>query len=92
MDAMQMTQQSRHERRTSANVAGVLPGSDPKLREEHVVVLGHLDHEGIGAEVNGDRLCNGAMDNAAGIAGMLESARALASSPTPPGGRCSSLR
>ena len=48
------------------------------------MVLGHLDHEGIGAEVNGDRLYNGALDNAAGIAAVLETARAAATSPTRP--------
>jgi len=82
--SIEVAQRSRHERRTSANVAGVLPGSDPALRAEHVVVLGHLDHEGIGAEVNGDRLYNGALDNAAGIAAVLETARAAATSPTRP--------
>ena len=82
--SIELAQQSRHERRTSANVVGILPGSDEKLRNEHVVVLGHLDHEGIGHEVNGDRLYNGALDNAAGIAGMLEAARALAASATRP--------
>jgi Zn-dependent M28 family amino/carboxypeptidase len=81
---IELAQRSRHERRTSPNVVGVLRGSDPKLAAEHVVVLGHLDHEGIGHEVNGDKLYNGAMDNAAGIAGVLETARALAKSPTPP--------
>jgi Zn-dependent M28 family amino/carboxypeptidase len=79
-----IAQQSRHERRTSANVVGVLPGADPALASEHVVVLGHLDHEGFGHEVNGDRLYNGALDNAAGIAGLLETARALAAASAPP--------
>lgn len=82
--SIEIAQQSRHERRTSVNVAGVLRGSDPALRAEHVVVLGHLDHEGIATEVNGDRLYNGAMDNAAGIACLLESARALSTAATAP--------
>ncbi len=82
--SIEAAQRSRHERRTSANVAGVLPGSDPALRAEHVVVLGHLDHEGIGAEVNGDRLYNGALDNAAGIAALLETARAASTSAPRP--------
>jgi Zn-dependent M28 family amino/carboxypeptidase len=59
----------------SANVAGLLEGSDPALKNEVVVLSAHLDHEGIGREVNGDKLYNGAMDNAAGIATMLEVAR-----------------
>ncbi len=82
--SIEVAQQSRHERRTSANVAGVLPGSDPELSAEHVVVLAHLDHEGLAAEVNGDRLYNGALDNAAGIAAVLETARAAATSATRP--------
>lgn len=85
--SIEIAQRSRHERRASANVVAVLPGSDPKLRAEHVVVLGHLDHEGIGASTgpsgsdgsagSADRIYNGAMDDAAGIAGLLEAARAL---------------
>jgi Zn-dependent M28 family amino/carboxypeptidase len=82
--SIELAQQSRHERRSSVNVAGVLPGADAALRNEHVVVLAHLDHEGIGLPVNGDRIYNGAMDNAAGIAGMLEAARAITGAATPP--------
>jgi hypothetical protein len=78
---IEIAQQSRHERRTSANVAAVLPGTDPLLRDEYVVVIAHLDHDGIGTEVDGDRIYNGAMDNAAGIATMLEAARELAADP-----------
>jgi Zn-dependent M28 family amino/carboxypeptidase len=66
---------------TSENVIGILPGSNPKLRAEHVVLSAHLDHLGIGGEAsaaaNGDRLYNGAMDNAAGIAGLIDIAREL---------------
>lgn len=68
---------------TSPNVIGVLPGSDPKLKAEVVVLMGHLDHLGIGPEVKGDRIYNGALDNAAGIATMLEVARAFAGGPAP---------
>ncbi len=82
--SLELAQSSRHERRSSANVVGRLEGSDPALRSEHVVMLGHLDHEGIGPAVAGDRIYNGAMDNAAGIAGLLEAARALASQPAAP--------
>jgi hypothetical protein len=68
----------------SDNVAALLPGSDPALAREHVVLTAHLDHVGIGAPVNGDRLYNGAMDNASGIATLIEVARSLsASSPRP---------
>jgi len=59
------------------NVAGVLPGSDPALADEYVVLSGHLDHMGIGPEYDGDAVYNGAYDNAMGIAIMLEVARAM---------------
>jgi Zn-dependent M28 family amino/carboxypeptidase len=68
----------------SDNVVAVLPGSDPELAREHVVLTAHLDHVGVGAPVNGDRIYNGAMDNASGIATLLEIARALASAPQRP--------
>jgi hypothetical protein len=57
------------------NVAAVLPGSDPALRNEFVVLSAHLDHLGIGEPVNGDRIYHGAMDNASGSASLLEIAR-----------------
>lgn len=81
---IELAQQSRHEQTQSANVAAVLPGSDPALKQEHVVLLGHLDHEGIGSAGPGDRIYNGALDNAAGIAALIETARALTSEPTAP--------
>jgi Zn-dependent M28 family amino/carboxypeptidase len=62
----------------SDNVAALLPGSDPKLGAEHVVLTAHLDHVGEGAPVSGDRIYNGAMDNASGIATLIEVARSLA--------------
>jgi Zn-dependent M28 family amino/carboxypeptidase len=68
----------------SDNVVAVLPGSDPALAREHVVLTAHLDHVGIGAAVNGDRIYNGAMDNASGIATLIEVARTLASAATRP--------
>ena len=68
----------------SDNVAGLLPGSDPALAREHVVLTAHLDHVGVGQPVNGDRIYNGAMDNASGIATLIETARTLAAaSPRP---------
>jgi Zn-dependent M28 family amino/carboxypeptidase len=69
---------------TSDNVAGVLRGSDPALRDEYVVLTAHLDHLGVGGAVNGDRIYNGAMDNASGIASLIETARALAAAPQRP--------
>jgi Zn-dependent M28 family amino/carboxypeptidase len=64
----------------SQNVVGLLPGIDPKLKKEYVVVSAHLDHLGIGAPVNGDRIYNGAMDDASGDASLIEIARALKNS------------
>jgi Zn-dependent M28 family amino/carboxypeptidase len=69
---------------TSDNVAGTLVGSDPALRDEYVVLSGHLDHLGVGGAVNGDRIYNGAMDNASGIASLIETAAALARAPEKP--------
>ena len=56
----------------SSNVAGLLEGSDPTLKDQVVVLSAHLDHTGICPEVKGDTICNGAMDNAVGIASMIE--------------------
>jgi Zn-dependent M28 family amino/carboxypeptidase len=61
----------------SSNVVGVLPGTDATLRTQYVVVSAHLDHLGLG-EQSGDRIYNGAMDNASGIATLIETAAALA--------------
>ncbi|MCL2641653.1 MAG: M28 family metallopeptidase [Phycisphaerales bacterium] len=69
---------------TSPNVIGVLPGSDPRLKHEYVVLSAHLDHLGIGRPVNGDNIYNGAMDNAAGIASLIEIAKELAASADKP--------
>jgi Zn-dependent M28 family amino/carboxypeptidase len=68
----------------SDNVVALLPGSDPALAREHLVLTAHLDHVGVGAPVNGDRIYNGAMDNASGIATMLEAARSLAAATPKP--------
>ncbi len=61
----------------SANVIGKIQGSDPKLKDEYLVLSAHMDHVGIGAPVNGDKLYNGAMDNASGVAALLEIAKSL---------------
>jgi len=66
---------------SSPNVIGVLPGSDPALKDEVVMVMAHLDHLGMKPEgTPGDRIYNGAMDNGTGVATMLETARALVQS------------
>lgn len=69
---------------TSSNVAALVEGADPALKAEVVVLSAHLDHVGIGPEVNGDRINNGALDNASGIATLLEVARGFAGSATKP--------
>jgi hypothetical protein len=56
----------------SANVVAKLPGNDPELKNEYVVLSAHVDHVGIGEPINGDRIYNGAMDNASGVAAMLD--------------------
>jgi Zn-dependent M28 family amino/carboxypeptidase len=56
----------------SQNVIGMLPGSDPALKNEYVVFGAHLDHLGVGAPINGDRVYNGAMDDGSGIASLIE--------------------
>jgi Zn-dependent M28 family amino/carboxypeptidase len=66
----------------SQNVAALLPGTDPVLKKEYVVFSAHLDHVGIGKPVNGDSIYNGAMDNASGIAAMLDVAAMLKESGT----------
>ncbi|HYM62069.1 MAG TPA: M28 family metallopeptidase [Thermoanaerobaculia bacterium] len=75
---------SRHSRVESPNVVGILRGSDPKLRDEYVVYSAHLDHLGISEPVDGDAINNGALDNASGIAAMLEIARVFAAAPSRP--------
>lgn len=74
---------SSYEPAKSGNVIGLLRGSDPKLRDQYVVVSAHLDHLGNHTPSSGtDSIYNGAYDNAAGIACLIEIARALA--PHPP--------
>lgn len=58
----------------SPNVVGELKGSDPELKKQFVIVSAHLDHLGIGAPVNGDDIYNGAMDNASGVAALIQAA------------------
>ncbi len=61
------------------NVMGKIDGSDPELKDEYLVITGHYDHLGITAPINGDDINNGAEDNAAGIAGIIEIAKVLKS-------------
>ena len=66
---------------SSANVLGLVPGSDPILRDEYVVYTAHLDHIGIRPGVDGDDIHNGAYDNAAGIGIIVEIARSMMQLP-----------
>ncbi len=77
-------QKTQHERYSSPNVVGILPGSDPQLKNEFVVFSAHLDHVGTKESDSGDTVYNGFYDNAVGIAMMLESARALSKLTTAP--------
>ncbi len=61
----------------SQNVAGILRGSDPSKRNEYVVLSAHLDHLGVGEPINGDKIYNGAMDNASGVAAILNVAEKM---------------
>jgi Zn-dependent M28 family amino/carboxypeptidase len=63
----------------SRNVLARAPGADPQLRDEYVVYTAHWDHLGIGTPVAGDAIYNGALDNASGVATLLEIARAFTS-------------
>ena len=67
---------------TSPNVVAILPGTDAALKDEYVVLSAHLDHLGVkdvaNAGPNGDRIHNGALDNAAGVATLIEVARVAA--------------
>ncbi|WP_052769031.1 M28 family peptidase [Aurantiacibacter marinus] len=67
----------------SPNVIGMIPGSDPALADEYVVLTAHLDHVGIQPteEVGDDEIFNGALDNAVGVASMLEVSRLLMETP-----------
>jgi Zn-dependent M28 family amino/carboxypeptidase len=56
----------------SQNLAAIYAGSDAKLKDEYVVMSAHIDHLGISKPINGDSIYNGAMDNASGVASILE--------------------
>jgi Zn-dependent M28 family amino/carboxypeptidase len=68
----------------SSNIVAKFPGTDPKLENEYVVLSAHMDHLGVGQPINGDTLYNGAMDNAAGCAVLLDIAESLWRGPSGP--------
>ena len=79
-----MRSATSHARVSSPNVVGFLEGSDPSLAATSVVLTAHLDHTGVLPQGNGDRINNGAYDNATGSAILLEVARVLAAQPVRP--------
>ena len=68
---------SKVEQVEAPNVDGLLAGGDPRLKDQVVVLSAHLDHLGVGEPIGGDSIYNGAMDNASGVASLLEIARAI---------------
>jgi Zn-dependent M28 family amino/carboxypeptidase len=66
------------------NVAGILRGSDPALKDTYLVMTAHYDHLGVRAAGDGDRIFNGANDDASGTASLIEISRALAALPAKP--------
>jgi len=65
----------------SENVAARLPGRDPRLASQAVLITAHWDHKGIGPAIRGDSIYNGAEDNASGVAAILGAAKALTQLP-----------
>jgi Zn-dependent M28 family amino/carboxypeptidase len=82
--SLRATVAARTKSLTSSNIVGVLPGSDPRLAGEYVMVSAHLDHLGVGAPIRGDAVYNGAMDDASGVATVLEVARTLSAGKARP--------
>jgi Zn-dependent M28 family amino/carboxypeptidase len=69
----------------SANILGLIPGSDPELKDEVVIYTAHHDHLGIGTpNEDGDVIYNGAMDNATGVAQIMAIAKAIKALPEAP--------
>src|SRR5215831_7583411 len=68
---------------TTRNVIGILPGRDPNLKNQVILLTAHLDHLGIGKPVDGDNIYNGADDDASGCVAVLELALVLSQGPRP---------
>lgn len=80
-----LSRSSTHEQISSPNVIAMLPGSDPVLKDEYVVITAHSDHIGLANDLRtDDKINNGAMDNAAGVSILLETARLFAQLPQAP--------
>jgi hypothetical protein len=70
-----------YRRLTSPNIVAKLAGRDPALKSQYIVVSAHLDHLGVGEPIKGDAIYNGAMDDASGVASVLDIAHRLKSGP-----------
>jgi len=82
---VKMVSKSRHEEISSPNVVAAIEGSDPALKDEYVVFSAHLDHIGVSSHSDAeDKINNGALDNASGVAILLETARLLSTMPEKP--------
>jgi Zn-dependent M28 family amino/carboxypeptidase len=79
-----MTIRNTMRRVESQNVVARLEGSDPAVKDEHVVFTAHWDHFGVGEPINGDKIYNGAKDNASGTAALIETAHAFTALPKAP--------
>lgn len=82
--SVSVTLENKLRRLRSRNVVALLEGQDPALKDQYVVYTAHWDHLGVGPEVDGDAIYNGAKDNASGTAGLLEIARAFRELRMPP--------
>jgi Zn-dependent M28 family amino/carboxypeptidase len=71
-----------HDPNSAPNAVGILPGTDPALRDEYIVVSAHMDHVGVNSAHPKDSIWNGADDDASGTAGVLALAEAFATAPT----------
>jgi hypothetical protein len=74
---LKMKTVTKREKGKSSNVVGMLQGSDPQLKNQYIVYTAHVDHLGISDPLNGDRVNNGAYDNATGVSALIEIARAF---------------
>jgi Zn-dependent M28 family amino/carboxypeptidase len=74
---------ARRSRLTSPNLVARLQGADPTLKAQYVVLSAHLDHLGVGAPIAGRSVYNGAMDDASGVASVLDIAQRLRAGPPP---------
>jgi Zn-dependent M28 family amino/carboxypeptidase len=81
---LQASVSAQQDRLTSPNLVAQLPGRDPRLPRQYVVLSAHLDHLGIGAPINGKAIYNGAMDDASGVASVLDVAHRLRTMPRRP--------